>query len=63
MRKFKILFPFVPNETCKQLADISRYTLESLNTCNAQFYYVEVCFIDQNSKPLNIEGKLTLTIN
>ena len=29
-----------------------------LKTCNSEFAYIEVWFIDQNSKPLEIQGKI-----
>ena len=31
-----------------------------LKTFNLEFSYIEICFTDQNSKPLEIEDKITL---
>ena len=52
----RVLYTFVPNKPFGQLLDISHThthtKLISLKTFDSDFSYVEVRFIDQNSKPL-----------
>ena len=31
-------------------------------TCNAEFPYIEIWFTDQNSKPLELEEKINITL-
>ena len=33
-----------------------------LKTFNSEFLYIEECFIDQNSKPLETEDKTNITL-
>ena len=33
-----------------------------LKTFNSEFSYTEVCFTDQNSKPLEVEDKINITL-
>ena len=44
---------------------IMRYFIKNvifLKTCNSEFLYIEVWFTDQNSKPLEIEDKINITL-
>ena len=45
-----------------QLLDISCNNFIFLKTFNLEFSYIEVWFIDQNSKPLEIEDKINITL-
>ena len=59
-----VLFSFVPNKRFGQLINISPNTLSMMNTVNinTEFSFVEVCFTDQVSKPLEIEDNVNLTL-
>ena len=58
----KVLFSFVPNKQFGQLINISQQPLIMMNTVNTEFSYVEVWFTDQNSKALEIEDNVNLTL-
>ena len=45
----KVLFTFAPNKQFGQLINISPRSLTMLNTTNAEFSSIKVCFTDQNS--------------
>ena len=58
----KVLFTFVPNKKFGQLINISPHAFTMLNTENTEFSSVEVWFTDQNSKALEIEDNVNLTL-
>ena len=58
----KVLFTFVPNKQFGQLINILPQSFTMMNTINTQFSFIEVWFIDQFSKPLEIEDNVNLTI-
>ena len=58
----KVLFSFVPNKRFGQLINISPNTLTMMNTVNTEFSSVEVWFTNQNSKALEIEDSVNLTL-
>ena len=58
----KVLFTSVPNEKFGQLINISPHAFSVMNTVNAEFSSVEVWFTDQNSKALEIEDNVNLTL-
>ena len=58
----KVLFSFVPNKRFGQLINISPNTLTMMNTVNTEFSSVEVWFTNQNSKALEIEDSINLTL-
>ena len=58
----KVLFSFVPNKPFGQLINISPNTLTMMNTVNTEFSSVEVWFTNQNSKALEIENSVNLTL-
>ena len=45
-----------------QLINISPRSLTMMNTVNTEFSFVEVLFIDQASKALEIEDNINLTL-
>ena len=55
----RVLYTFVPNES---LLDISPENFLFLKTFDSEFSYIEVCFIDKNSNPLEIEDKINITL-
>ena len=58
----RVLYTFVPNKSFGQLLDISPKNFIFLKTFNSEFSYIEVWFMDQNSKPLEIEDKINITL-
>ena len=58
----RALFTFVPNKSFGQLLDILPKTFIFLKTFNSEFSHIEVWFTDQNSKPLEIEDKINITL-
>ena len=59
----RFLHTFVPNKPFGQLLDISPKNFIFLKTFNSEFSYIEVLFTDQNSKPLEIEDKINITLH
>ena len=56
------MYKFVPNKLFGQLLDHSREKVIFLKTFDSEFSYIEVWFTDQNSKPLEIEDKINITL-
>ena len=57
-----VLYTFVPNKSFGQLLDISPKNFIFLRTFDSEFSYIEVWLSDQNSKPLEIEDKINITL-
>ena len=58
----KVLFTFVPNKKFGQLINLPPHSLTMLNTANTELWSIEVWFTDQNSKPLEIEYNVNMTL-
>ena len=58
----RVLYTFISNKLFSQLLDISQKKLIFSKTFNSDFSYVEVWFTDQNSKPMEIEEKLIISL-
>ena len=58
----RVLHTFVPNKSFGRLLDISSKHFTFLKTFNSEFSYIEVWFIDQIFKALQIEGKVNTTL-
>ena len=58
----RVLYTFVPNKPFGSLLDISPTNHIFLKTFNSEYNEIEVCFTDQNSKPLEIEDRINLTM-
>ena len=58
----RVLYTFVPNKSFGQLLDISLKNFIFFKHFNSEFSYIEVWFTDQNSKPLDIEDKINVTL-
>ena len=58
----RVVYTFVPNKSFVQLLDISPKIFLFLLTFNSEFSCVEVWFADQNSKPLEKEDKINITL-
>ena len=61
-KDLRVVYTFVPNKSFGQLLDISPKNCIFLKTFNSKFSNIEVWFIDQNSKPLEIEDKIILNL-
>ena len=57
-----VLYTFVLNKSFGQLLNISPKNIIFLKTFNSEFSYIEVWFTDQNSKPLEIDDKINITL-
>ena len=58
----KVSFTFVPNKQFIQLITIATSSLTMLNTTNKEFSFTEVWFTNQNSKQLEIEDDVNMTL-
>ena len=58
----KLLITFVPIKQFAQLITVSLNSLTILNTTNTEFLSIEVWFTDQNSKPLETEDNVKMTL-
>ena len=58
----RVLHTFVPNNSFGQLLDISHENVMFLKTFDSEFPYIEVWFTDQNSTPLEVEDRISITI-
>ena len=57
----RILYTFVPNKTFGSLLEISPTNQVFLKTFNSEFLEVKLWFIDQTSKPLELEDEINIT--
>ena len=58
----RVLCTFVPNKSFGSLLEISPINHIFLKTFNSEYDEIKVWFTDQNSKPLEIEDKINLTM-
>ena len=58
----RILYTFVPNKPFGSILEISPPNHIFLKTFNSEFQEIKVWFTDQNSKPLEVEDKINLTL-
>ena len=58
----RVLYTFVPNKSFGSLLDISPSNHIFLKTFNSEYDEIIVLFTDQNSKPLEIEDRINLTM-
>ena len=58
----RVLYTFVPNKSVGSLLDISPSNHIFLKTFNSEYDEIVVWFTDQNSKPLEIEDRINLTM-
>ena len=61
-QNLRVLYTFVPHKLFGQSLDISHKNFIFLKTFDSEFSFVEVWFTDQNSKPLEIEDKIKITL-
>ena len=58
----KVLFTFVANKKFGQLTKISLHSLTMLNATNTEFSSTDIWFTDQDSKQLEIEDNVNMTL-
>ena len=58
----RILFTFVPHKTFASLLEISPTNHVFLKTFNSEFQEIKIWFTDQTSKPLEVEGRMNVTL-
>ena len=58
----RVLYSFVPNKPFGSLLEVSLANNIFLKTFNTEYDEIEVWFTDQNSKPLQIEDRINLTV-
>ena len=58
----RILYIFVPNKPFGNSLEISPTNHIFLKTSNSEFQEIGIWFTDQNSKPLEVEDKISLTL-
>ena len=58
----RVLYTFVPNKSFGSLLDISPSNHIFLKTFNLEYDEIVVWFTDPNSKPLEIEDRINLTM-
>ena len=58
----QVLYTFVPNKSFGSLLDISPSNHIFLKTFNSEYDEIVVWFTDQNSKPLEIDDRINLTM-
>ena len=56
------MYAFVPSKSFGQLLDNSLKNFIFLKIFVSDFSYIEVWFTDQNSKPLETENKISITL-
>ena len=58
----KVVYTFVPNKPFGSLLEISPTNNIFLKTFNSEYDEIKVWFTDQNSKPLEMEDRINLTM-
>ena len=58
----RVLYTFNPNKPFGSLLEISPTNHIARKTFNSEYNKIEVWFTDQNSKPLEIEDRINLTM-
>ena len=58
----RVLYTFVPNKPFGSLLEVSPANHIFLKTFNSEYAEIIVWFTDQNSKPLEIEDRINLTM-
>ena len=58
----RVLYTFISNKPFGQLLNILPYNFIFSKKFDSKFSYIEVWFTGQNSKPLEIEDKISITV-
>ena len=57
-----MLFTFASNKKFGQSITITPHSLTMLITTNAEFPFIEIWFVQQNNRPLEIEDNVNITL-
>ena len=57
-----MLYTFTPNKSFDYLLNVELNNLLFLKTCNTEFDVITIQITDQSDRPLEIEGKVNLTL-
>ena len=58
----RVLYTFAPNKPFGNLLEITPTNFIPLKAFNSEFQTIEAWFTDQNTQPLEIEGRINLTL-
>ena len=58
----KVSLTFVPNKKYGQLITVSPETLIMLKTVNTEFPFIEIWFMDQDNRPLEVEDSVNISL-
>ena len=58
----RMLYTFVPSKPFGSVLEVSPKNHIFLKTFNSEFQEIKIWFTDQNSKPLEVEDKINLTL-
>ena len=58
----RVLYTFAPNKPFGNLLEITPTNFLPLKAFNSEFQTIEAWFTDQNTQPLEIEGRINLTL-
>ena len=61
-QNLRVLYTFIANKPFGQLFDISPKNFIFLKSFNSEFLYIEASVMDQNSKLLEVEDKINITL-
>ena len=61
-QKSKVLYTFTPNKSYVYLLNVEPSNIVILKTYSTEFDKIIITFIDQNSRVIEIEGKVNLTL-
>ena len=61
-QKCEVLYTFTPNKSYAYLLNVEPSNLVFLKTYNTEFDEIFIALTDQNSRPLEIEDKVNLTL-
>ena len=61
-QNLRALYTFVPNKSFGQLLNVSTEKFIFLRTFDSEFPHIHVWFTDQNSKPLELDDKINITL-
>ena len=56
------MYTFVPNKSFGQLLNIAPKKFIFFKTFDSEFLHIDVWFTDQNSEPLEMEGKMNIAL-
>ena len=58
----RVLYTFVSSKTFGEVLEFHLKGIFFTKTFNSEFSYIKICFTDQNSKLLEVEDKINITL-